>query len=193
MERALAHTIKEKGQAAYARSDRQEKRRPLMVAWGQWCLCEPAAAEVRSLALKFCGLDLATRQSGQFRGKAKLSKHGNARLRLTLWMAAQVAIRQPGERLPRQVRVHQIQADIGHERRFIGHWRAPWSNGEPVPGQKRNTFLNPRGSGRKEPRRNSGASASARAYIIPHMSLFGDRAPTAIAHAPLIPVRLHPG
>jgi transposase len=44
--------------------------------------------------LKFCGLDLATHQSGQFRGRTKLSKHGNARLRRTLWMAAQVAIRQ---------------------------------------------------------------------------------------------------
>lgn len=44
--------------------------------------------------LKFCGLDLATRQSGTFRGQTKLSKFGNARLRRTLWMAAQVAIRQ---------------------------------------------------------------------------------------------------
>jgi len=44
--------------------------------------------------LKFCGLDLATHQSGQFRGQTKLSKFGNARLRRTLWMAAQVAIRQ---------------------------------------------------------------------------------------------------
>ncbi len=44
--------------------------------------------------LKFCGLDLATHQSGQFRGKTKLSKRGNARLRRTLWMAAQVALRQ---------------------------------------------------------------------------------------------------
>ena len=44
--------------------------------------------------LKFCGLDLATHQPGQFRGRTKLSKHGNARLRRTLWMAAQVAIRQ---------------------------------------------------------------------------------------------------
>jgi transposase len=44
--------------------------------------------------LKFCGLDLATQQSGQFRGRTKLSKRGNARLRRTLWMAAQVAIRQ---------------------------------------------------------------------------------------------------
>ncbi|MGA7327652.1 MAG: transposase, partial [Rhodomicrobium sp.] len=29
--------------------------------------------------LKFCGLDLATHQSGQFRGQTKLSKFGNAR------------------------------------------------------------------------------------------------------------------
>ncbi|WP_374379535.1 IS110 family transposase [Dongia sp.] len=44
--------------------------------------------------LKFCGLDLATHQSGTFRGRTKLSKFGNARLRRALWMAAQVAIRQ---------------------------------------------------------------------------------------------------
>lgn len=44
--------------------------------------------------LKFCGLDLATYQSGQFRGQTRLSKYGNARLRRALWMAAQVAIRQ---------------------------------------------------------------------------------------------------
>lgn len=45
--------------------------------------------------LKFCGLDLATYQSGQFRGQTKLSKFGNARLRHAFWVAAQVAIRQP--------------------------------------------------------------------------------------------------
>ena len=44
--------------------------------------------------LKFCGLDLATHQSGQFRGQTKLSKFGNARLRRAFWLAAQVAIRQ---------------------------------------------------------------------------------------------------
>lgn len=44
--------------------------------------------------LKFCGLDLATRQSGTFRGQTKLSKYGNARLRRTLWIAGQVAVRQ---------------------------------------------------------------------------------------------------
>lgn len=44
--------------------------------------------------LKFCGLDLATCQSGTFRGRTKLSKYGNARLRRTFWMAAQVAAGQ---------------------------------------------------------------------------------------------------
>ena len=44
--------------------------------------------------LKFCGLDLSTQQSGTFRGRTKLSKHGNARLRRALWMAGQVAVRQ---------------------------------------------------------------------------------------------------
>jgi transposase len=44
--------------------------------------------------LKFCGLDLATQQSGTFRGQTKLSKYGNARLRRALWLAGQVAIRQ---------------------------------------------------------------------------------------------------
>ena len=44
--------------------------------------------------LKFCGMDLATIQSGTFRGQTKLSKYGNARLRRTLWMAGHVAIVQ---------------------------------------------------------------------------------------------------
>jgi hypothetical protein len=44
--------------------------------------------------LKLCGMDLATIQSGTFRGQTKLSKYGNARLRRTLWMAGQVAILQ---------------------------------------------------------------------------------------------------
>lgn len=43
--------------------------------------------------LKFCGLDLAKAQSGNFRGKEKLSKRGNARLRCALWMAAMSAAR----------------------------------------------------------------------------------------------------
>lgn len=44
--------------------------------------------------LKFCGLDLATYQSGKYRGQTRLSKFGNARLRRAMWLAAQVAIRQ---------------------------------------------------------------------------------------------------
>jgi transposase len=44
--------------------------------------------------LKFCGFDLATHQSGQYRGQSRLSKYGNARLRKAFWMAAQVAIKQ---------------------------------------------------------------------------------------------------
>lgn len=43
--------------------------------------------------LKFCGLDLATKRSGQFRGLFRLSKRGNARLRVVFWMAASVAAR----------------------------------------------------------------------------------------------------
>ncbi|WP_289009120.1 IS110 family transposase [uncultured Marinobacter sp.] len=41
--------------------------------------------------LKFCGMDLATVQSGMVRGQSKISKYGNARLRRTLWMAGQTA------------------------------------------------------------------------------------------------------
>lgn len=44
--------------------------------------------------LKFCGMDLATIQSGTFRGQTKLSNYGNARLRRTLWIAGRVAVLQ---------------------------------------------------------------------------------------------------
>ncbi len=44
--------------------------------------------------LKYCGLDLAKNQSGNFRGQDKLSKRGNARLRLALFMATINAVRQ---------------------------------------------------------------------------------------------------
>ena len=43
--------------------------------------------------LKYCGFDLTTQQSGQFRGPSRLSKHGNGRLRYAFWMAAQGAVR----------------------------------------------------------------------------------------------------
>ena len=45
--------------------------------------------------LKFCGFDLATAQSGQFRGASQLSTRGNSRLRMIFWMAATIACRQP--------------------------------------------------------------------------------------------------
>jgi transposase len=43
--------------------------------------------------LKYCGFDLCTEQSGQFRGTTHLSKRGNARLRYAFWMAGTVAVR----------------------------------------------------------------------------------------------------
>lgn len=65
--------------------------------------------------LKFCGLDLATCQSGMFGGRTKLSKYGNARLRRTFWMAAQVAARQRDnsfrDKLGRYVAGHADDAD----------------------------------------------------------------------------------
>lgn len=44
--------------------------------------------------LKFCGMDLATMQSGMFRGQSRISKYGNARLRRAFWMAGQIAVLQ---------------------------------------------------------------------------------------------------
>lgn len=43
--------------------------------------------------LKYCGFDLAKTQSGTQRGKERLSKRGNARLRLAFWLAAVGAVR----------------------------------------------------------------------------------------------------
>lgn len=42
--------------------------------------------------LKYCGLDLSKTQSGQSRGREKLSKRGNKRLRMVFWMAALRAV-----------------------------------------------------------------------------------------------------
>lgn len=44
--------------------------------------------------LKFCGFNLCTQRSGTLCGQTKLSKRGNARLRQSLWMAAQIAVQQ---------------------------------------------------------------------------------------------------
>ena len=54
--------------------------------------------------LKFCGLDLSTQQSGQYRGQTRLSKFGNARLRPR--PVASRTERNPSarERIPAQVR-----------------------------------------------------------------------------------------
>jgi transposase len=65
--------------------------------------------------LKFCGLDLSTQQSGQFRGTTKLSKYGNARLRCAFWMAATIAVRQTEnsfrDKFERYLRRDQASAD----------------------------------------------------------------------------------
>jgi integrase len=37
VEASLAHTLKDKTEAAYARTDLMERRRPLMKEWGEWC------------------------------------------------------------------------------------------------------------------------------------------------------------
>jgi transposase len=44
--------------------------------------------------LKYCGFDLAKNHSGNYRGQEQISKRGNARLRLALWMAVNAAIGQ---------------------------------------------------------------------------------------------------
>jgi integrase len=46
VERALAHTIRDKSEAAYARSDLLEKRRPLMDGWAEHCGHAPAEVVV---------------------------------------------------------------------------------------------------------------------------------------------------
>ena len=46
-EAALAHTLKDKAEAAYARSDLFEKRRELMTAWARYL--NPAPADVVNL------------------------------------------------------------------------------------------------------------------------------------------------
>lgn len=45
VERALAHTIKDKAEAAYARSDLIEKRRLMMGAWAEFCMTGARAAD----------------------------------------------------------------------------------------------------------------------------------------------------
>lgn len=65
--------------------------------------------------LKYCGLDLAKCQSGQFRGQEKLSKRGNARLRFAFWFAATVAVRMREnsfrEKYERYIQTDPLNAD----------------------------------------------------------------------------------
>lgn len=44
VEAALAHTIRDKVEAAYARTDLLERRRPMMEEWGRWCSSEAVQA-----------------------------------------------------------------------------------------------------------------------------------------------------
>jgi transposase len=64
---------------------------------------------VRQL-LKYCGFDLCTEQSGQFRGTTHLSKRGNARLRYACWMAGTVAVRMRQNSFRRKFEAY-IRAD----------------------------------------------------------------------------------
>jgi Transposase IS116/IS110/IS902 family len=67
-------------------------------------------------------MDLATIQSGTFRGHTKLSKYGNARLRRTLWMAGQVAIQHRTNSFRDKFERYIAKTPIGHvsrKRQFI--------------------------------------------------------------------------
>jgi integrase len=46
VEMALAHTIKDKSEAAYRRGDALPKRSRLMQAWADYCASKPVAAEI---------------------------------------------------------------------------------------------------------------------------------------------------
>lgn len=79
------------------------------------------AGDVRRFAhhrqfLKYCGFDLAKSQSGVQRGREKLSKRGNARLRMAFWLAGQVAIRQRENsfraKYDRYVSLNPLDADL---------------------------------------------------------------------------------
>lgn len=48
-EAALAHTLRDKVEAAYRRGDALEKRRKLMVEWAQFCVFVPSNSEVAAV------------------------------------------------------------------------------------------------------------------------------------------------
>lgn len=66
--------------------------------------------------LKYCGFDLAKNQSGTMRGLEQLSKRGNARLRLALWLAALNAVTQKEnsfrEKFRRYIKADPDNADL---------------------------------------------------------------------------------
>lgn len=68
--------------------------------------------------LKFCGMDLATVQSGMFHGRSKISRYGNACLRRTLWLAgSSTVLKKANSASPRTAldllaRIHRHHARI---------------------------------------------------------------------------------
>jgi transposase len=67
--------------------------------------------------LKYCGFDLCTEQSGQFRGTTHLSKRGNARLRYACWMAGAVAVRMQQNSFRRKFEDYVRGASANPDRR----------------------------------------------------------------------------
>ena len=51
-EAALAHVIKDKSEAAYARSDLLERRRPVMALWAQYCGEKSGAGERKVIPMR---------------------------------------------------------------------------------------------------------------------------------------------
>jgi len=66
---------------------------------------------------KFCGLDLAKSQSGATRGRAQLSKRGNARLRCAFWFAGRVAVRLRETSVRDKFERYTASAPTGADRR----------------------------------------------------------------------------
>ena len=112
--------------------------------------------------LKYCGFDLCTAQSGQFRGTPRLSKRGNAQLRYAFWMAGTVTIRmqqnsfrrevrglrppRPAERGPATEGVHGGGGQNGARRVRRGHDRYRLS---PLPGSDETRREDPFATGRR--------------------------------------------
>ncbi len=94
--------------------------------WQQYqhCLTVPGIGPVNAAALvaayhrgafsgadafiAYLGMDVRRRESGKYKGKSKLSKHGEAELRRLLWCAA-----RPSRCYPPFAEYHQVQLDKG--------------------------------------------------------------------------------